>query len=280
MENKKSPFWDKKTTFIIIIAIGTPICFILLNLISLLKILDYQFNAGLDIGNSIALLAAGAAITSTLYSNYRSDIRNQDQIKKADKRLDKQLKKQDDHLNKQLSKQEEHLNKQLSKQEERLQIQLVSAKENLKVQLLHNEKQLKKQLIFNKERSVMLEVYKILYMNKSSLINNIESITKDDYFSRDKWNTELNNVINARKKIFGDLKQIRDDIHQLYYIPRDIQKKIIEFIGYILENQERIGYSPDLNRKLYYDDEDHLTEKYLKEIGESVEDYLGIKIYR
>lgn len=270
------PFWDKTTIIIISITIGVPICFILINVISLFKPRGYSFNIGLEVGNSIALLTAGVAITGTIYSNYRNDIRNQKQINEAEKRLEKQLNKQD-----------EHLKIQLNKQDKRLDTQIGSTEKNLKKQLSHNEEQLKTQLIFDKERSVMLKIYAIFYKNKLSIINDLESITPEnnprDF--RDKWDRELNQVITRRKQIFEDLRLIRDDINQLYYIPLNIQEKIIDFISYTNKNIDKVdnpygSYGVDRDKKIYYDDKDHLIEKYIKEIMELVESYIGIKIER
>lgn len=95
-ENNLS-FWkyNKEISILALFSMGIPIFLIIMNLVP-------KFDIGLNIGNSIALLAAGIAIASTLYSNYRNDIRNKKQIESAESRLGDQLKHAENQLKMQL----------------------------------------------------------------------------------------------------------------------------------------------------------------------------------
>lgn len=90
-------FWSRSnigTILIIAFSIGIPVFLIVTNIFKQYN----RFSVGFDIGNSIALLTAGLALTGTLYSNYQNDARNRKQIKAAEKRLDIQLKEQKQNL--------------------------------------------------------------------------------------------------------------------------------------------------------------------------------------
>lgn len=94
-------FWSRSNTgtiLIIAFSIGIPIFLIGINLLKTY----ITFSVGFDIGNSIALLSAGLAVTGTLYSNYQNNIRNKKQINAAEKRLDIQLEESKKQLHKQL----------------------------------------------------------------------------------------------------------------------------------------------------------------------------------
>lgn len=155
------------------------------------------------------------------------------------------------------------------------------------IQIIGAEKRLEEQLIFDKERNVMLKIYDIFFKNQISINNNLENMDPNDPNS--KWNAELNKVIIGRDNIYLDLNKIIRDIQELYYIPQPIQEKILEFIGYIDENIERVNnedygtarssISPR-KKGLYYDDENHKTQKYLEELSVLIEEYLEISINR
>lgn len=81
-------FWkhNKIISILVFLAIGIPI-FLILSSLNPSNLLFPELN----IGNSIALLAAGIAIAGTFYSNYRNDIRNQNQLNHNELQLKKQL---------------------------------------------------------------------------------------------------------------------------------------------------------------------------------------------
>ena len=194
MESKskkiENSFWNIQNIIIISLSFIIPLSLIFVNLLGVY--------AGFSIGNSIALLTAGLAITGMLYSNYRNNIRNQDQLDAAEKRLDKQLKEQKINLNRQLD----------------------SAKENLR-----------EQLIFDKKSNAVLAVYKIFL--KYPLPIGKKMHKKDIGVKRD---PEVEKKDQANK-IREDLGGIMDEPEKCYYLPRKLKKVITELNNYYYESQ-------------------------------------------
>jgi len=108
-EYKNIPI-SKFTLIFIFLSLFIPIIFILGAIFS-------NTFLGFDIGNSIALLTAGAAISGILYNNHRNENRNEKQIWNAGNRLDKQLTEQSENLEKQFNHSRDELTKQFAKQD-------------------------------------------------------------------------------------------------------------------------------------------------------------------
>ncbi len=242
MESKskkiENSFWNIQNIIIISLSFIIPLSLIFVNLLGVY--------AGFSIGNSIALLTAGLAITGMLYSNYRNNIRNQDQLDAAEKRLDKQLKEQKINLNQQLKSAERRLDKQLADQKKNLNRQLDSAKENLR-----------EQLIFDKKSNAVLAVYKIFL--KYPLPIGKKMHKKDIGVKRD---PEVEKKDQANK-IREDLGGIMDEPEKCYYLPRKLKKVITELNNYYYESQ------PDPKNQTVSDD--YLIEERIKEVYSQLE---------
>lgn len=205
-EDETLQFWDKKNTFLVTLSLGIPISLILINLT------DYSI--GFNLGNSIALLTAGLAITGTLYSNHQNNIRNQKQINASEKRLEKQL----------------------QNQKENLDTQIKSAQQNLKYQLDHNERQLKKQLVFDKQMKVMLYLYELFIKHGRAI-------------DLEKTQTKSETKITAQFLLCKKLKIITNQVKNFYYLPKNIQKKIEEMVQYLQEKENNLDTHPQITEK-------------------------------
>ncbi|MBP2045374.1 hypothetical protein [Methanobacterium aggregans] len=241
MESKskkiENSFWNIQNIIIISLSFIIPLSLIFVNLLGVY--------AGFSIGNSIALLTAGLAITGTLYSNYRNNIRNQDQLDAAEKRLDKQLKEQKKNLNQQLKSAERRLDKQLKVQKKNLNQQLDSAKENLR-----------EELIFDKKSNAVLGVETAFFE-----YNNLP----DDRFKN--------------KHLCKRLRVIRETPDEFYYLPKELKKAILDFYDYTRKNKYTSDCVPlhagsrlpnDDEIEIYFKEIDDQLQKALKDLDETI----------
>lgn len=267
--NKEKTFWQIPTLILVGTSLGIPMFFIMGNLLLNFGILEYlgkEFNFGLSLGNSIALLSAGMAIIGILYSNHKNELRSEKQICEAGNRLARQINNQNINLNVQLEKQDERLVKQLEAQ----------------------EKNVETQLYFNREQESMLDLYNILYDNRKSIyneINNITTETNPNNFNK-VWNEELQKIISERDEIYTELTKYQRNIHKFHYATEESKEKIIKFVFYIYENKknyesyEYIRKNVDIKRKIYFDDENNECEKLLIDIYKILENYIKVPFNR
>lgn len=246
-----------------ILAIGIPIILFIVSLISQFQPEEEKIQIGMSLANTIALIAAGAAITGTLYSNHQNEKRNEQQICEAGNRLTRQLNNQNINLKKQFENQKENINEQLIAADERLEKQLESQKEDLKTQL-----------IFDKQQPNIHRIHKNLKVNME-IFNNPDQFSNQD-------------VADARRNLYMSLLRIKGDIETLYYLPEDIINNIIsstQFIENKLKennlNIEDMTYTQNMPKfiKLFVDEGEEFQD-YINELIILVEKETGIKIDR
>ncbi len=213
---------------------------------------------GFELGDIIAISSSFIAFMGLIYTNYRNDLMVRKQVIKADERLQIQLKTEVENLAKELDNQDERLKKELDEQKEIIHEQLRYSEKNLKLELRYKDKE-----------RVLLDLFDLLFKNKDSL-NDIEL---------NSLNLSIDKVIESRKNIYYSFEITRHNIHDFYFIPKDIREMMNEYCTTINNIKDKNSKSPDftkdksliLNSKLL---------KYLNEIYEAVEKELGIKMDR
>jgi hypothetical protein len=194
-EEKKS-YWTINRWYPILtfISLGIPLLAILFNLIPIAQWLGIKTNIGIGLGNSISLFAAGGAITGTLYSNYKNELRSEKQICEAGNRLTKQINNQNINLEKQMIEADNRMNKQI----------------------VGDTKQ---DAVFSFAKKIMdIFNYPCDDIEIKQNVSLIDEITAKTHFD-----------INIRGKMYYNNKEILNDPKQFNYLSPDLKKEIKKY---------------------------------------------------
>lgn len=247
--NISKKFWTKKIIVLVLISLGIPIIFIILNILLIWNFFiefGENFSFGLNLGNSIALLSAGGGITGVLYSNHKNELRSEKSTCEAGNRITKQINNQNINLKKQLEAQEKII----------------------KLQLIHADKQ-----------QSLLKIYDIL-SDYDKFIDTIQNTFEN---KTDKDET----IISSRKEIFINLKNININSSNYYYLPLEIKKLIMEYLILIKKREKMFksnnstkDFEPFINTEENIDKLFELTdEKDWKIFGDSIILEMLVKLY-
>ena len=233
--------------------------YILISGLLILSIIAFILDGyGFQLGDTIAISSSLLAFMGLIYTNYRNDIMVRKQVEKADERLQIQLKTEVDNLTVELANQDERLKKELEEQ-----------KEVIREQLRYSEKNLKLELRYKDKERVLLDLFDLLFKNKDSLEDiESESLVKS-----------TDSVIESRKNIYYSFEITRHNIHDFYYMPKNIRHLIEDYCNTINNVKDQGSNNPDFSKDKSIILNSQLL-KHLNKIYESVEEDLDIKMDR
>nr|WP_302579086.1 hypothetical protein [Methanobrevibacter arboriphilus] len=260
-----------KIKILIIISLGLPITLFITNIINYI---NFNEELAINWANSIALLSAGAAITSMLYSNHNNEIRNKKTVCEAGNRLIKQLNNQEENLEKQLEEQSKQLDKQLSWHDEKKSVINLS---NKLIQVVSNSYERKEFDDFDKKMPFLgndildigekynksnfsietmsfgvIEHFLDMHMDEEEIKNKFNEIelnkVYDDKYSDLVLEYELNKKLyrNFRNCIF---EEVMTDVELFSNLPKKIQILLEEY-GFTHRWSSIIGLSEDQTKNI------------------------------